>query len=57
MSIWDVGKKVEINQEMGLTRTSDDSMLRDETDDRLNSLRTWLPPKGCLEKSKPFSME
>lgn len=57
MSIWDVGKKVEINQEMGLTRTNDDSMLRDETDDRLNSLRTWLPPKGCLEKSKPFSME
>lgn len=51
------GKKVEINQGMGLTRTNDDSMIRDETDDQLNSLHTWLPAKGRLEKLKPFSTE
>lgn len=53
----ELGKKVEINQEMGLTRTDDDSMLRDETDDQLNSLCTWVSPKGSLEKQEPFSTE
>ena len=42
---------------MGLTRTTDDSMIKDETDDQLNSLRTWLPTKGHLETLKPFSTE
>ena len=59
---WESGKKVEINQEMDLARTNDDSTLRAETDNQLNSLCTWFPPKGavacgCLEESKPFSTE